>query len=79
MPERDLGLAELPTEAHDLALHLPGEVEQAETHVLQLCAGLLDLLHDGVEVLDQRARHRPLAQQLLGADVVWRDRARRRE
>ena len=40
MPERDLGLAELPAEERRLAVHLGREVDQPELDVLQLRARL---------------------------------------
>src|SRR5215831_9789371 len=56
VPERDLGLAELPAEEHELTVELAGEVDEAERDVLQLGAVALDLAHDRFELLDERAR-----------------------
>src|SRR5262245_44066330 len=63
MPERDLGLAELPAEEHELAVELAGEVDEAERDVLQLGAIALDLAHDCFELLDERARLRTMTHQ----------------
>src|SRR5262245_55146879 len=63
MPERDLGLAELPAEEHELAVELAGEVDEARRDVLQLGAIALDLAHDCFELLDERARLRTMTHQ----------------
>src|SRR5262245_30804855 len=79
MPERDLGLAGLPAEIHDLSLPLRGKVDEAELHVLQVRATRLDLAHDAVELLDQHASRRTLADEVFRREVADRDPDVRRE
>src|SRR5271169_6011308 len=63
MPVRDPGLAQLPAEQHDLAVHFAGEVEQPDIEILHLDAGGIDfsqsILHarDGLFTLGFAARH----------------------
>src|SRR5262245_2671498 len=66
MPERDLGLPELPAQQDHLAVHLAREVDQAERDVLQQRAAALDLAHDRIELLDERARLGAVTDELRG-------------
>jgi hypothetical protein len=64
--EGDLRLAHLPAQQHRPARQLAREVDQPQRDVLQLRALGLDLLHDGVEFLDDESHRGPLAREPRG-------------